>query len=601
MSNHPVFSDDMREIVESFVVETQEIFDDLNDDLLRLERAEDTFPIIDKVFRAVHTVKGTSGFLSLDQLNLLAHSFEDVLNRLRRREIPFHPGMMDVLFAAFDLMNVLLQQVLDSAVEPVPMDGLLDDLQQLASDGFPEGYDVGNGTDRRSTGLARQASIVPGSSFPEDDSVEEEVNLHSEERLQRTSVVEDTTLRNRHADTVRVGVERLDDLLSLVGELVLHRNRLNRILTESAEDRDEREFRAELAAASSQIDSTTSRLQSAVLQTRMVPVGRVFSRFQLVVRELSRELHKDVELVVEGGDTELDKAIVDELSDPILHLMRNAVDHGIEAPAERKRRDKPACGRLLLRAEHDGGHILITMADDGAGIDVDALRRRAVRRGFAEEGEAASMSDADLLDLIFKAGFSTNEQTTRISGRGMGMDVVKSAIGRLGGEVRVRTDHGQGTRFMLRLPLTLAIMKCLLVESGDETYAIPLNRISEVVAVRKVSTVRGRRVIRFHDEILPLVDVAETFGFPVPVRREIYAVVVRKDRERFGLVVDHLRGQEEVIIKPLNAYLRSVEGFSGSTIFGDGRVVMVLNVDEVIHMERAQQCAEPPQRAAASA
>lgn len=577
MSNHPVFSDDMREIVESFVVETQEIFDDLNNDLLRLEHAEDTLPIIDKIFRAVHTVKGTSGFLSLEQLNLLAHRFEDVLNRLRRGEVTFHPGMMDVMFAAFDLMNVLLQQVLDSTIEPVPMEGLLDDLEQLAREGFPDGYEF-------------ETDAGPWS--PALPQLREQLATHddaSPNHSQHVPKSDDGTRRSRGSDHVRVSVERLDELLSLVGELVLSRNRIARIVSDLHNHPVERERLSELGEASSQLDATTSQLQSAVMQTRMVPIGRAFSRFQRVVRDLAKELGKDVELVLEGTDTELDKSIVDEIGDPLLHLIRNAVDHGIESPAERRRLGKPECGRVYLRAAHDGSHIVITMEDDGSGIDSEALRRRAVGRGFADKQEADAMSTEDLTALIFRPGFSTNDEATRISGRGVGLDVVKTAVNRLGGDVLVQFEQGRGTRFSLRLPLTLAILQCLLVDCSEETYAIPLHAVSEVVAVTNVSTVRGRPVIRLRDEVVPLVDVADTFGLPAHVRRHGFAAVVTIDGERFALVVDRLRGQEEIVIKPLTPYLSAIRGFSGSTILGDGHVVMVLDVGDVIRMEIEQR------------
>ncbi len=591
MSNHPVYSDDMREIVESFVVETQEILDELNNDLLSLEQAEDTVPIIDKIFRAVHTVKGTSGFLSLEQLNLLSHNFEDVLNRVRRGKVAFHPGMMDVLFAAFDLMNVLLQQVLDSAIEPVPMEGLLHDLQQLATGGFPQEYVIEG--DGWRPGPGQSFSSMPGVSASEQGRARRTVHLQAEDGSEGTSPVEETAVRNRHSDSIRVSVERLDELLSLVGELVLNRNHLIRILNEASGNGIATDCMAELTAASSKIDDTTSRLQSVVFETRMVPVGSVFSRFQRVVRELAKELNKEVELVVEGAETEFDKSIVDEIGDPILHLMRNAVDHGIETPAERKRRGKPACGRLLLRAELDGGHVLIIMEDDGAGIDVGALRRRAVGSGFAGEGELASMENADVVDLIFKPGFSTNDQATRISGRGVGLDIVRTEITRLGGEVRIESEHGRGTRFTLRLPLTLVIMQCLIVEVGDEAYAVPLGRVSEVTSAADVTTVGGRAVVRIYDEAVPVIDVGDTFGLPAQARSAGYIVLVRHDREQFGLIVDRLGGHEEVVVKPLNAHLSSIEGFSGSTILGDGRVVMVLDVEKIIRLELAQRSVGP--------
>ena len=568
MSQHPVFSEDMREIVESFVVETQEIFDDLNNDLLRLEQAEDPSQLIDNIFRAVHTVKGTSGFLSLEQLSILTHHFEDVLNRLRKGTLTFHPGMLDVMFGTFDLMNVLLQQVLDEQIQPLPLEGLLADLTSLAEEGYPTGHVSDFETESHPPPVP--AEIAPDT--PSDP--EPEAESSGESRLPQV----------KRSESVRVSVERLDDLLSLVGELVLTRNRLARLVGDFEDAEQARESVSQLSDASAQIDFLTSELQSAVMHTRMVPVGRVFSKFPRIAHDLARDLGKKVELEIEGGDTELDKSLVDEIGDPLVHLVRNAIDHGIEAPAERRRKGKPESGRILLRAAHEGDRIVITISDDGAGIDPEVMRRKAVGRGILTDEEAVSLKESDLFDLIFRPGFSTLEKATQVSGRGVGMDVVKTVIGRMNGSVRVESTAGAGTKFTLRLPLTLAIIHCLLVESGGETYALPLHAVQEVVALENPTTVRGRPIMRLRDQIVPLVELSKVFDLAGGTSPKRYIAVVHLNNEQFGIVVDGLLGQEEIVIKPLGSFLNAIGGFSGSTVLGDGRVVMVLDTGAVIQM-----------------
>ena len=628
MTTHPVFSDDMREIAESFVAETQEIFEELNDDLLRLEQSSDTLPIIDKIFRAVHTVKGTTGFLSLDQLNLLSHQFEDVLNRLRQRKVAFHPAMMDVMFAAFDMMTVLLQQLLDGHIEHLPMDGLLDDLAQLARDGAPEGGGDGAAYGFGSGGVG--VTVYGGESEAEGEGEAEGEAVHvgrlsavsaagganlrggiaastgvragyravdpfADDGSERFSPAEEAASRTRGGDSVRVSVERLDDLLSLAGDLVVSRNRIARILSEVDVAPEAFGLLAELTEAAAQLDKTTTHIHAAVMQTRMEPIGRVFSRFQRVVRDLAKEAGKELELFVEGADIEVDRAIVDEVGDSILHLIRNAVDHGIEPPAVRRRNGKPAMGRLSLRAEHEGGCIVVSVEDDGAGIDVDALRRSAAERGFASRDELAVMDNDDLIQLIFRPGLTTSHETTRISGRGVGMDVVRTSVTRLGGDVHVHSENGRGTRFRLKVPLTLSMMQCVVTECAGESYVVPVRAVSEVVAVNGLSTVRGRLILKLRDEVVPLIDLADTLDLQRAIRHGRYAVVVRLGEERVGLIVDRVGNQEDMVIKPLTPYLSSLEAFAGSTVLGDGRVAMVLDVPAIAAMDndRRRPAARP--------
>ncbi len=585
-SSHPVFSDEMKEIVQSFVVETQEIFDELNDDLLRLERAEDTRPIIDEIFRAVHTVKGTSSFLNLEQLTTLTHHFEDVLNRLRRRDVTVHPGMMDVMFAAFDVMNVLLQQVLDGSIETFPMDGLLNDLETLAEEGYS-----GDGA------LAGRHLPAPvplsGKNGPDEPSLSDDpVVTAPPAAAVRTTLAEDAAVRSRTSESVRVSVDRIDDLIGLVGELGLSRDRIMRVVNELAHVEPHLVRPDELSEACELLNSVASELHSAVLQIRMVPVGTVFSRFRRVARDLAKELGKEVEFDVEGEETELDRSLIDEIADPLLHLVRNAIDHGIEAPSERKKHDKPVHGRVLLKAKPHRNAVIVTIEDDGIGIDVTSLRRRAVECGFGTEREIEAMSASDVRNLIFRAGFTAQDKANRISGRGVGLDVVKTSIDRLGGQVRVASEPGRSTCFTVRLPLTAVIQRCLLVDCGPETYALPSASVRKVVVDTGFSTRRDHTVVSLDGEILPLVEMAAP-NVGIAGRFPDRHVVVLQVADRLvGLLVDRVRGAQDLVVNAPPSDADKVDGFLGTARVGSGRIVMVLDVDHVIRTELRQRPAD---------
>ncbi len=574
MSEHPIFSEEMREIVESFIVETREIFEDLEHDLLQLEKNPDDRQLVDKIFRAVHTVKGTSGFLSLEQLSLLAHHFEDVLNRLRKGTLDFDPAMMDVLFEAFDLMKQLLHQVETRKLQPLPITTALTRLQAIA-----EG---------RSAPAATTPEVAPTPSAMRPSS-EAADSTRSAQAASAPSGNGQAARRDQSTETIRVEIRRLDNLMDLVGELVLGRNRLLQLLSELGTDGNNAELLRELADTTTQIDFITTELQSAVMHTRMVQIGRVFNKFPRLVRDLAREFNKQIELIIEGEETELDKSLIEEISDPLVHLIRNAADHGIEDPETRRAQGKSPIGRIRLAAAQEGNHIVIEIEDDGAGIDPQKLRAKALEKGLITEKEAAEMSDREALELIFRAGFSTAQRVSKVSGRGVGMDVVKTNITKLNGTISVHSVPGQGTRFTLKLPLTLAIIQSLLVRVGEEAFAIPLHSVIEVVGLEPatVYTIKGREVIRLRDTVIPLLRVGEMLQVPdwTYCRERAYAVIVGIAHHRLGLIVDNLIGQKEIVIKPLGNYLKKVPGVAGSTILGDGRVIMILDVGELVRME----------------
>ncbi|MEG3193435.1 chemotaxis protein CheA, partial [Lysobacter sp. D1-1-M9] len=373
--------------------------------------------------------------------------------------------------------------------------------------------------------------------------------------------------------TVRIDVRRLDALVNLVGELVLARNRLKTIRPRL---RDEHLDRAVTA-----LDGATSRLQSAVMTARMQPVGRVFSRFPKLTRDIARQLQKSVELDVVGADTELDRNLVEALSDPLLHLVRNAIDHGIEPPSVRIEAGKPEQGRVRLSAQQEGDHVAIEVRDDGAGIDPDNIRDSALRKGLIDAEAAARLSTEECLQLIFLPGFSTRAEVSDLSGRGVGMDVVQSKIRELSGEVQIQSEPGRGTRFLIRVPLTLAILPTLLVEIDQDVYALPLVRVVEVLAHHpgEPMWVDTQRVLDLREEPVPLLGLRDWLGLQEAPLADCTNVVLQSGEQRFCLAVDRVRGREEVVIKALPRTLRGLPGYAGASLIGDGRMALILDVD----------------------
>ena len=386
---------------------------------------------------------------------------------------------------------------------------------------------------------------------------------------------------------VRTSVERLDKLMNLVGELVTDRNRLYQVRTQMTTGGNVEDLIDYLGDAISHLSGITDQLQDEIMRARMVPVSQVFNKFPRLVRALARELGKQVDLVIEGQDTELDRSVIELIGDPLVHLIRNAVDHGIERVEERLAAGKPPTGRILLSARSEESHIIVTVQDDGKGISPDTIRRVAVERGVLDAEAAQRLSDSEAIDLIFASGFSTAKQVTELSGRGVGMDVVRTNVERLNGSVRVDSVLGRGTTFELRLPLTLAIMPALLVSVHAQTYAIPLASVMSTLKIRKeqVSTVLHRGVMTLRDRVLPLLWLEEFFLWGNgQADREYYVVAIRWGESQVGLVVDGLLGQQQIVVKPLGYQMGDTPGIAGGTIMGDGTVALILDVPSLVQM-----------------
>jgi two-component system, chemotaxis family, sensor kinase CheA len=593
----PVFDNEMAEILESFLIETREIFERLGQDLLTLEKGVVDNELLNTIFRAVHTVKGTSSFLGLEQMTALAHVFEDVLNKLRKGEITVSSDKMDVMFEAYDIMKDLLARIEARNLAKIDLTAIIAKLRVIGSVGMaapdvpavkaPAALEPAPPEDAADLSVD---AVTPDAPEPAPAPVAQPAKAQAPAAAAVAQHPDATQAAAKTVDsTIRVDVARLDSLMNLVGELVLGRNRLTQISYLMNQEHEGIPITKDLTETSSQIDFITTELQMAVMKTRMVPIAKVFNKLPRLVRDLMKETGKDMDLVVFGEDTELDKSIIEELNDPLVHLMRNAGDHGLESTADRRAAGKPERGTITVRAEHEGNHIVISVADDGKGMDPEKLKAKAIERGMITEAQAREMSKTEAFNLVFAPGFSTAAKVTNVSGRGVGMDVVRTNIQKLKGIIEIESDIGKGSKIIIKLPLTLAIIQALLVEVDREVFSVPLESVLEVVRIqpKEINTISGREVVRLRNTVLPLARlhaIMGTLGADEKQDDWIYIVVVGLAQQRLGIVVDSLLGQKEVVIKSLGGYLGTVPGIAGSTILGDGRVIMIIDVGELMKL-----------------
>ncbi len=636
--------DEFQEILHDFLVESFELIEQLDQDLVELESNPEDLDLLNRIFRVAHTIKGASSFLNFDVLTHLTHHMEDVLNKARHGELVISPDIMDVVLESIDLMKSLLVQIRDTS-----SDAGIDVAACVARlDACSSGKDLSEVEVVETKAPELPKEEVGAESSQEDeldyenmsaDEIEAEierllVKRQAEDKAKRESK-KDTPLTNKKASsdeiknapavtkaaprasvkndddngddsdvkaasptkknqpaeqTIRVDVNRLDHLMNLIGELVLAKNRLIKI-NDDVEERYEGEaFLEELNQVVSIVSLVTTDLQIAVMKTRMLPIGKVFNKFPRMIRDLGRELNKKIDLEIYGEETELDKSIVEEVGDPLVHIIRNSCDHGIETSDVRLRNGKKEGGTVKLKAYNEGNQIVIQIDDDGKGLDPEMLKAKSLEKGIITEKEAEAMSDKEAFGLIFKPGFSTASVVTNVSGRGVGMDVVRTNIEKLNGIIDVESEVGVGTSIKLKIPLTLAIIQALLVGVQEEYYAIPLASVLETVriSVDEVYTVEGRSVMRLRDEVLALVHIGDIFEVERILESSEYAyvVVLGLGTRKIGLIVDTLIGQEEIVIKSLGEYLKGIEGIAGATIRGDGNVTLI--VDVVALMEIAK-------------
>lgn len=600
---------EMKEIFDSFIVETREILEKLDLELVEIEKTPGDRDLLNSIFRSFHTVKGTSGFLGLEKLTMVTHRAEDILNKLRKGEAELNDDLMDGILGAFDRIKDLLETIETNHTEDIEIDDIINQLEILYKEletgrkpearmPKPEGKEAAP-----EASAVKPAEIIPAEIKPAEvkPAVKTETQLPREGIKEEEPAAGDSAsskaplTRQQTDNTIRVDVERLDDLLNIVSELVLGRNRLTQVNAEVALEYEGTKLARDMAEASKQIDLMTTELQLAVMKTRMIKIGKVFNRFPRLVRDLAKETKKDIQLVINGEETELDKTLIEEINDPLVHLVRNAVDHGVENPEVRIQKGKDPKGTVTLSAEHEGNNIIITIEDDGKGINPEVIKEKAVSKGLLTRERANELSRQETYNLIFIPGFSTTEVVSNISGRGVGMDVVKTNVTKLRGLINIESEVDRGTKIIIKLPLTLAIIQGLLVKVDSETVVIPLNSVVEVVRVssEEIKTINQNEVIRIRDSVLPLLRIDkllyEDTNFQSENRWQ-YVVVVGIAEKRFGLRVDELVGQKEVVIKSLGNYLGNIQGIAGSTIMGDGKVVMIVDVGELINNLTEENC-----------
>lgn len=583
-----------QELLEGFLTETAELLEKLDDDLVALEKAPSDTELMNGIFRSIHTVKGASSFLGFELLVKVTHKTEDVLNRLRRGELEVTPEIMDVILEAVDLVKLLVSDIKGGDIVERELDETIGKLLPFLSDNATEATVLKQPAPTAPAAPPEGQMVEPLTQEPamqapgEPSPAPETVPVKAPASPPRAQAAPPPAPRDdKKGDdltdnsTVRVDVKRLDDLMNQVGELVLERNRMMQLNTDFHGGSDETTFGEEFGKLSKRISFVTSELQMQVLKMRMIPVEKVFKKFPRIVRNLARDLGKEVDLLVLGEETELDRSVVDEIGDPLIHLIRNALDHGLETPDERVAAGKPRKGNLILSAAHEGNQIVISIKDDGKGVDTEKVARKAREKGLVTDEQLAAMGQREILDLIFLPGFSTKEKATDLSGRGVGMDVVRTNIKKLNGIIDIRSEPGQGSEFILKLPLTLAIIQSLLVEVEGETYSVPLAAVLETLRVeeQEFHTIGGQEVLKLRDSVLPLMRLQKIFNVQPSerIRTACYVVIVGVAEKRVGLVVSRLLGQQEVAIKSLGKYLANLPGIAGSTILGDGRVTLIID------------------------
>jgi len=657
---------DNSQYLQMFFDEAAEYLQQLNENVLLLESNPGDEEIINAVFRAAHSVKGMAATMGFNKLTDLTHKMENILAKVRNKDMKINERIIDLLFNGLDYIKTLVDDIKSNGEEVTNISNYLIELDKCLSSSMttkesPQESKIEMSSDFSSylslseeeeTDLATKMKVtdfiyqievrlerdcllknVRGymilkkvqelgylvKSNPSQKEIEDEdfgfsiyiilvssmeldkikgelediidvewvkietVELTKENREKQEQKTQDnekkTKLTNiQVSPTVRVDIHKLDHLMNMVGELLINKTRLEGLNINS-------EIYTDIIQ---QLDRVTMDLHHIVMQIRMVPIGGIFNRFPRMIRDLSKELNKEIELLIEGAETELDRSIIDELADPLMHILRNAVDHGIETPQERQKKGKDPVGKILLNAYQKGSEIIIEVEDDGRGIDVNQLVRKAISKGLISSEEAEEMDGREKLYLIFHPGFSTSDNVTDISGRGVGMDVVKRVVESLDGQVFIETEKGVGTRFTISLPLTLAITQALMVEINNEIFAIPLGTISETIMVNpaEIKQVRGQDVIVLRQRTIPLIEGARQLNLNVEYgqfihKEEIPVVIINSGDRQIGLIVDELLNQQEIVIKSLGNYLTDIKNISGATIVGDGDVALILDVRNI--------------------
>jgi len=614
----------MEELLQDFLLEAGELLSQVDNKLVDLEKRPEDRDLLNDIFRGFHTIKGGAGFLNVENLVTLCHRTENLFDKLRNGELHLSAELMDIIMAATATVRDMFG-ALSQSVQPKPADAaLLGSLEAALAGNLPaskaEGVPspvpapvaeaapapvvadapAGGGDDINwdvlhavLTGapVPQAAPPAPAPAHPEPAAVRppEAVappprpappqDLSTPSRAASANAAPPQNLQKE--TTIRIDTARLDQVLNLSGEIGLTKNRIANLKTQILHGRNDQETLKALDTAVSQLDLLVSDLQNAVMKTRMQPIGRLFQKYPRLARDLARQLGKDVELVLSGEETELDKTMIEDLNDPLVHLVRNAVDHGVETAEERAAANKPAKAIVTLSASQVGDHIYIEISDDGKGMRPDVLRRKAVEKGVIDAETANGLDDRQSLHLVFLPGFSTKDQISNVSGRGVGMDVVKTNIAKLNGKIDVISVPGQGSTFTISLPLTLAILPVLVVRLNNQSFAVPLSMVREIIPIKpeEVQRVSGRATMVVRDEVLPVRSLAKLIGWEAR-QAPGFGVLMHAADSTFIMAVDGFVGRDDVVIKPLSDI--KPKGIAGATLSGDGSIVLVLDMEELL-------------------
>ena len=563
---------DLSRYADLFLTESREHLSAINHALLELERTGGSADAVAAIFRAVHTVKGMSATMGYTAVAELSHELESLLDAVRRGDRHVTPAMMDALFHSADVLEHAVEASVGNRLEEIDIVPVVEQLRSLAADDEPAAMAeaaVAIPAKRRRKSGERAAARASSAAAGTGDS---EAETAAAAAPRPEAPAPPSSRRQRH---VRIDLRRLDNLMNLIGELVITRGRLAQLAAASGDPA--------LEESVSQASRLITDLQDEIMTCRMVPVWQVFDRFPRLVRDAGRALGKQIELTIEGKEIEIDRSMLDEVGDPLVHLLRNAIDHGIEAPADRVKAGKPEAGRLTLSAVRDRSTVLIRVADDGRGIDRAKVLRRARELGLVEAGRT-ELSDEELIRLISRSGFSTADTVTDISGRGVGMDTVQSRVRALGGALEIRTVPGEGTSVTARLPVTLAIVRALLARVASETYALPLTHINETVLLDPgaLRTIKGQEVLVLRNDVLPVIRLRERMRLPAHAAGDQQVIVLDVASRRAGLVVDELAGQQEIVVKQFDGVRDGLSLFSGATILGDGVPALIVDVGSLV-------------------
>jgi two-component system chemotaxis sensor kinase CheA len=584
-------ADEMDEIISEFVIEAAETLERIDPMFVELEVKGYDKDILNEIFRGMHTLKGAAGFLGFQPIVDVAHRAESIMKRLRDAEIVLSRELMDVILKSVDALRVFIFHI-------KMKDGIEEDISNLLTE-----LDMASESAKPQTRAAEE-KVEAEAKEEEYAKAEAEVEVEVEERVEAktetkteakaeakteppaSSAVDQAQQMAKEREVVsqlRVDVSRIDKVMDFAGEIVLARNRLLNLAAKLDVNYSDDPYVESLLETTGFLDRVTSDLQLAVMKMRMQPIQKVFGKFPRMVRDMSRTLGKDIDLEMFGEDTEVDKTVIENMGDPLVHIIRNSIDHAVEFSDERERKGKPKKGRIILSAYQKGTQIVIEVSDDGKGIDIDTVKRKAVAKGLISEEESQKMSDDAAINLIFLPGFSTKDVSTELSGRGVGMDVVKTNVGKLNGYVEVISKKDIGTTFKISLPLTLAILQAMMVRVGGEFYAVPQSMIEETLRIKKgdIKDITGQKVLTIRGRVVPIFDMSDVLSVrnrSNGLKDHTYVLVVLVGDRRFCIAVDELIGQEEIVIKTINGIESEQCGILGATITGDGRVVLILDL-----------------------